>query len=217
MARKPKAASSAKFATWIEEEVPTLTDAPLPARRGRKPKPARAAAEPLATMDRDEVKAGITDLKGSSDDAVMMPVRKRPGPKPKPTPAGVAAAPRPKGPKTKPGRKADAPAAVPLLAPAGANVVEARPTGKHGESSVQKAASTETPVGIAASVLTSALLDQDTAAPAQPAAQWDRAAGTVRFDWPEIERTAAQDGPNQIMAKLLVAARAEGANSRWPL
>ncbi len=39
----------------------------------------------------------------------------------------------------------------------------------------------------------------------------------VRFDWPEIERTAAQEGPNQGMAKLLVAARAEGANSRWPL
>ena len=40
---------------------------------------------------------------------------------------------------------------------------------------------------------------------------------TVQFDWPAIERTAAEDGPNQGMAKLLVAARAEGANSRWPL
>ncbi len=37
----------------------------------------------------------------------------------------------------------------------------------------------------------------------------------VTFDWPPIERTAAQDGPNQAMAKLLVVARAEGANSRW--
>ena len=54
-------------------------------------------------------------------------------------------------------------------------------------------------------------------APAKPAAQWDRAADTVRFDWAEIERTASQDGPNQVMAKLLIAARAEGANSRWPL
>ncbi len=58
--------------------------------------------------------------------------------------------------------------------------------------------------------------DQDTATPAQPAAHWDRATGTVRFEWAEIERTAAQSGPNQAMAKLLVAARAEGANSRWP-
>ena len=51
----------------------------------------------------------------------------------------------------------------------------------------------------------------------KPAAQWDRATDTVRFDWAEIERTASQDGVNQVMAKLLVAARAEGANSRWPL
>ena len=51
----------------------------------------------------------------------------------------------------------------------------------------------------------------------RPAAQWDRATDTVQFDWPEIERTASQVGPNQVMAKLLVAARAEGARSRWPL
>jgi len=57
----------------------------------------------------------------------------------------------------------------------------------------------------------------DTPATMRPAAIWDRATDTVRFDWPEIERTAAQEGPNQGMAKLLVAARAEGANSRWPL
>ncbi len=57
----------------------------------------------------------------------------------------------------------------------------------------------------------------DAATPAKPAAQWDRATDTVRFDWAEIERTASQEGANQVMAKLLVAARAEGANSRWPL
>ena len=57
----------------------------------------------------------------------------------------------------------------------------------------------------------------DTETSAKPAAQWDRATDTVRFDWVEIEHTASQDGPNQAMAKLLIAARAEGANSRWPL
>ncbi len=57
----------------------------------------------------------------------------------------------------------------------------------------------------------------DTSVPSKSAAHWDRATDTVRFDWPEIERTASQEGPNQGMAKLLVAARAEGANSRWPL
>ena len=57
----------------------------------------------------------------------------------------------------------------------------------------------------------------DTSVPSKPAAHWDRATDTVRFDWPEIERTASQEGPNQGLAKLLVAARAEGANSHWPL
>ena len=57
---------------------------------------------------------------------------------------------------------------------------------------------------------------KNAAAPSKPAAQWDPAADTVQFDWPEIEHTAARPGPNQVMAKLLVAARAEGANSRWP-
>ncbi len=57
----------------------------------------------------------------------------------------------------------------------------------------------------------------DMPGPAQPAARWDPASDGVTFDWPAIERTAARDGPNQAMAKLLVAARAKGANSRWPL
>ncbi len=53
-------------------------------------------------------------------------------------------------------------------------------------------------------------------APSKSAAQWDPAADTVQFDWAEIEQTASRPGPNQVMAKLLVAARAEGASSRWP-
>ena len=57
----------------------------------------------------------------------------------------------------------------------------------------------------------------ETTTRAKPAAHWDRVTDVVQFDWPEIERTASQDGPNQVMAKLLIAARAEGANSRWPL
>ena len=57
------------------------------------------------------------------------------------------------------------------------------------------------------------------AAPSSPgpaAARWDPATGTAKFDWPTIEQVAATDGPNQAMARLLLAARAEGANSRWP-
>ena len=57
---------------------------------------------------------------------------------------------------------------------------------------------------------------KDAPVPSKPAARWDPAADTVQFDWPEIEQTASRPGPNQVMAKLLVAARAEGATSRWP-
>jgi len=60
-------------------------------------------------------------------------------------------------------------------------------------------------------------LPPDTSAPATPAARWDRASDRASFDWPAIERIAAQHGPNQAMAKLVIAARAEGAHSRWPL
>jgi len=48
------------------------------------------------------------------------------------------------------------------------------------------------------------------------AAHWDTATGTATFDWSAIEHVAASEGPNQAMARLLLAARAEGANSRWP-
>lgn len=51
---------------------------------------------------------------------------------------------------------------------------------------------------------------------ASSVAKWNAAMGTISFDWPAIEQTAAAQGPNQVMAKLLLAARAEGANSRWP-
>lgn len=50
----------------------------------------------------------------------------------------------------------------------------------------------------------------------EPVAQWDRAADAVRFDGPELDRIASQEDPDQGLAKLLVAARAEGVGSRWP-
>ena len=45
---------------------------------------------------------------------------------------------------------------------------------------------------------------------ASAAAWWDANTGTATFDWPAIEHVAATSGPNQAMAKLLLAARAEG-------
>lgn len=62
-------------------------------------------------------------------------------------------------------------------------------------------------------------LDIPDEAPAEAhasAAQWHPETGTVTFDWPAIEQAAAAEGPNQPMAKLLLAARTEGATSRWP-
>ncbi len=89
---------------------------------------------------------------------------------------------------------------------------DAKPApGKRGRKPPQAGLATEpTPSTDDASSLT-------TTTRSKSAAYWDRATDTARFDWPEIERTASQDGPNQGMAKLLIAARAEGANSRWPL
>ena len=58
--------------------------------------------------------------------------------------------------------------------------------------------------------------DTGVSVPAGPAADWDRTTDRVQFDWPAIERVAAQDGPNHGVSKLLIAARAEGAHSRWP-
>ena len=40
--------------------------------------------------------------------------------------------------------------------------------------------------------------------------------GTSNFDWQAIAQTAAAEEPNQVMVKLLLAARVEGAKSRWP-
>jgi hypothetical protein len=79
------------------------------------------------------------------------------------------------------------------------------------------------PTAAAPATAQSAALSARAAAPhksaarAQPAAQWDHATDTVRFDWPASEQMASRDGPHQGTAKLLIAARAQGVNSRWPL
>jgi hypothetical protein len=219
MARKPKAASSNDFASSPEAVLAALSDAPAPARRGRKPK-AAASPEPLATMDSDDAAGGSADADGSIADPIAAPVRKRPGPKPKQRAGGDAAAPLRKGAGAKPGRKARASDATPDPMSA----ADSRPdVGTDGQQDQQEQrrgpepATLEPTSASAASNAAPSGSSQNAATSAQPAAQWDRATDTVRFDWAEIERTASQDGPNQVMAKLLVAARAEGATSRWPL
>ncbi len=219
MARKPKAASSNDFASSPEEVLAALSDAPAPLRRGRKPK-ADASAEPLATMNSDDAVGGSADADGSITGLVAAPLRRRPGPKPKQRAGAAKAAPLQEDAVAKAGRKASASHATAEPMPvaddkldAGMDGQRSRPQQVLGPKPVTQEGTSRPGDGDAASAASS----QDMATSSQPAAHWDRASDTVRFEWLEIERAAAQAGPNQVMAKLLVAARAEGANSRWPL
>jgi len=209
MARKPKTASSNEPAASIDAAQPALSDAAAPVRRGRKPKTV-GLPEPLAMMDSD-------DAVGSIADPIAAPVRKRPGPKPKQRAGAAEAAPLQSGAAAKPGRKARAPAVTPEPMPAMDDMPHAKLAGRQEQAHDREPATLETTPAPATSDAAPTGSDQNMAISAKPAAQWDRATDTVRFVWAEIERMAAQDGPNQAMAKLLVAARAEGANSRWPL
>jgi hypothetical protein len=219
MARKPKAARSNDFASSPEGVLAALSDAPAPARRGRKPK-AAASPEPLATMDSDDAAGGSADAHGSIADPVAAPVRKRPGPKPKQRASAAEAVPLRASAGAKPGRKARASDATPEPMSAADSRLDAGTEGQQDQQEQRRGpepATLEPASTSAASNPAPPGSSQNAAASAPHAAQWDRATDTVRFDWAEIERTASQDGPNQVMAKLLVAARAEGATSRWPL
>jgi len=201
MARKPKAASSNEFAISAEQVLAVLDGAPAPVRRGRKP---NAAALPELPAMTDSDDAGGTDTAGATPNVATMedaPVRRRPG-RPRKQAAEPSSSPQEDA-GGQPEPDAGQPDALTTPAPVG------------GDAMIAEMAY---PVsGDAGGDAAPPPNDQDTAHPAQPAAHWDRATDTVRFEWAEIERTAAQSGPNQAMAKLLVAARAEGANSRWPL
>ena len=218
MARKPKAASSNEPAVSvdIDDVLPALSDAAAPVRRGRKPK-AEALPEPLAVMDSDDAVGGGGDADGSIADPIAALVRKRPGPKPKQRAAEAEAAPLQERAEVKPGWTARAPDATPQPMPAADDTPHAETAGRQEQAHGDEPATLDTKPDLAASGAASTGSSRSVATSAQPAAHWDRAADTVWFEWAAIEQTAAQDGPNQAMAKLLVAARAEGANSRWPL
>jgi len=216
MARKPKTASSNEPAASIDAAQPALSDAAAPVRRGRKPKTV-GLPEPLAMMDSDDAVGGTVDADGSIADPIAAHVRKRPGPKPKQRAGAAEAAPLQSGAEAKPGRKARAPAVTPEPMPAMDDMPHAKLAGRQEQAHDREPATLETTPAPATSDAAPTGSDQNMAISAKPAAHWDRATDTVRFEWAEIERMAAQHGPNQAMAKLLVAARAEGANSRWPL
>ncbi len=218
MARKPKPARSIEStANAAEPELPMLNEAPVQVRRGRPSKSAEMPAASPVAEDSSDAALGIADVGDAraadgGTDARGTPSAKGRGCEPKPS-AGVVVASLPRGAKGRRGRKPDGaePAAEPEDVVLSAETVGEDELTAGSDSGGQSVAEGK-PADEAATFLA---VSGPMALP-KPAAQWDRATDAVQFDWPEIERTASQRGPNQAMAKLLVAARAEGAQSRWP-
>lgn len=217
MARKPKIQPSPDAAAAVAVPEPaTPSEAASPVRRGRKPK---AAA--LSFGSPSAIGIGKPAMNDAGSDAPKAgpskaPGRRGPGRKPKQA-AGAEIAPaiphdavgwegqaaRHPEAEVSPGLiEDDAPmAAAVSQAEAAADSDPAQLDGDPGRSADEAAQPSR---------------EAGASVPAKPAAHWDRTTNRVQFDWPAIERAAAQDGVNQGMAKLLVAARAEGAHSRWP-
>ena len=216
MARKPKAQLYPDVAAALPVVLAAMNDAPAPARRGRKAKAGAPSPEPSAP-EHDDTAAGGVEADADGGAPAEAPRRKGPHRSPK-SPAIAAAAPLLEGGapgRHGPKRRTPQPDAVPERVGNEAQSHEGKP---QTESDARTGPiPMDTGPAVPGDDAQPPLPDLDALSSVQPAAHWDRAADTVRFDWPAIERTAAQEGPNQGMARLLVAARAEGANSRWPL
>ena len=218
MARKPKTHSSTEAAAaGPSANLSPVTDAPAPVGRGRKSKPIMPSPElPLAASMDDTAK---DEIEGVAQDAIPTKIPGRRGPnRNSAQSAGAAIAPviqddavGKRGRTSRQPKAETPPDLVKDDAPTDPAVSEA------------EASASSDPVqpdlgpGRSGGELHQRSQGLDAPAPVKSAAQWDRATDAVRFDWPAIEQTATHEGPNQGMAKLLIAARAEGANSRWPL
>ena len=217
MARKPKTQPSPDNIVAAPVPEPAAPDeAAAPARRGRKPKtaalsfasPAAAGVGGPATDD-----AGADASKAGSAKA---PGRRGPGRKPKQAAGAEAALSTQDSAAEQRDQMSGQPEAETSSdltgddAPAAAAMSRAETAADSGP--IQPDHDPASPV----SETTPSGSEAGASVPAAPAAHWDQATDKVRLDWPAIERVAAQGGPNQGMAKLLVAARAAGAGSRWP-
>ncbi len=180
---------------------------PVPARRGRKPKTAEPIA--LAAAPDDDIEA--VEAAAATVKLGKKPVRGKPGPKPKLRPEAAMPA-LPEEDVRQPAMNLDQ--LDTTVQQASDHDDETIAEMAYPVSADADGTTPSSNTGVDDAVPTPG---QEGCNPSKPAARWDQATDTVQFDWPEIERTAAQGGPNQVMAKLLVAARAEGANSRWPL
>ena len=195
---------------------PPQTAPPPPPPGARKGK---AAAFSFASPAAAYVSSPATDDAGADAPkagSAKAPGRKGQGRKPKQAVGVEAAASLQKGATEPQGQAPGQPEAEASLdlteadAPAAAAVPQAETAAD--SDPVQPNRDPVSPAGEAAQSVS----ETEASVPAAPAAHWDRATGRVQFDWPAIEQVAAQGGPNQGMAKLLVAARAAGASSRWP-
>ncbi len=198
------------------EPAVTNETSSAPARQGRKRKAAPPSpALPLVVADDT---APTNDIVADAAKSTPVDAPRRRGPNRKPTPPAPAATAPQRMERTKPGRGRTPHQPEPEATPDPV-MDDAQDA---GTASHPGAIASADPVPVTDPDSLSDGLQQplpglDVPSPTKSAAHWDRATDTVQFDWPEIERTAAEHGPNQGMAKLLIAARAEGANSRWPL
>lgn len=216
MVRKPKTQPSPEASAPVS--VPTSAapnEAAVPARRGRKPKAATLSfASPSASVGSPATEGAEADVPRTGP--TKAPGRRGLGRKPKQA-AGAETAPSMQdnaaGLQSQASRQSEAEASSGLIendAPTAAAASQAEAAAD--SDPVQS----DSEVGRSADEAAQPSPATDVSVPAKPAAHWDRTTDTMQFDWPAIERAAAQDGPNRGMAKLLVAARAEGAHSRWP-
>ena len=204
MARKPKT-------------QPSLEDA-APARQGRKPE---AAAPPFASPSAAAIGDPAADEAGAEvpqTGPAKAPGRKGAGRKPKQATGAEVARAAPDDATAPQGQTSShQPEAEAIQDPIGNEAATAAAASRTGAAAGSDPALPDLGSGRSAAAAARPFPEAGAPISARPAAHWDRATDRVRFDWPSIERTAAQKGPNQGMAKLLVAARAEGAHSRWPL
>lgn len=207
MARKPKIAPSTEAATVSGQKRAAKDVTPASVGKGRKPKTASRMPEVATAVESGYAAEGV--------DAADTPARGRQDRMPEQA-AGTAAAPLlQEDAKGRRGRKSiQLKAELQRIGGDAQNAEVVAPIEIAAGGDAAPPVTDPSAPTIEAATSSSSL---DTSVPSKPTAQWDRATDTVRFDWPEIDRTALQEGPNQGMAKLLVAARAEGANSRWPL
>ncbi len=188
MARKPKATPMPETPELAASGQPSAASEEASGlRRGPKPKAAVSAKHPKIAK-KSAAAAKIAEAEALAVEA--------------PAQQTARASERHKSRKEQQGRKADETTSDAVSEAVGGTVADPSAEAMQPADAAQPA-----DIGLAASQ----------ADHPKAAAQWDQATDMVRFDWTEIEQTASRQGPNQGMAKLLIAARAEGANSRWPL